>query len=361
MNNKKKLQKTTINERTTMKKTMKIFVGIPLLLLLLIIGGTYTFNYLSYAHKERAFIGYMAKYNKLGVNLSMIQEYCTNNILEKIPQAELILQSMVELSNDMPKDSPYRTFVLKQMRNKLNETVANRINSSIKLCFGYMEKQKNYKNRVADGTKIEATLITNTIVNDTSPSYPILAIITKDVWDSSREKILFPKKSVVYGITNFSPLMKKIIIVWDKLIYAPDAKTLQLTSKIYGNERFAPFITTTKGRPCGSLLKNYCLQEGTRITIGVNQDFSFNDPVTQLAKPSDATQFHDCILAHADFTNAQLKNTSFERCNLSGIKLNGADLSFAVFKQCQENGRPITKKWLLAQGAKNIDSTVIEP
>lgn len=342
-----------------MKKSIKKLVGILALLLLLVSGGTYLFKYLSDAHKEKAFTDYMAKYNALGVNLSMIQEYCNKDILEKIPQAELILQSMIELSNDMPKDNTYRTFVLEQTRKTPYETVAHRINASTNICFSYIEKQKNYQNIIVDGTKIEATLITNVMVNNVSRPYPILAILTKDVWDSSKKKILFPKKSVLYGITNFSPLMKKIIIVWEKLIYAPDAKTLKLTSKIDGNKRFAPFVTTTKGKRCGALLENYCLQEGKSITVTASQNFYFNDQVT--AKPTDKTQFSDCVLAHADFTNAKLKNGRFERCDLSDIKLNGADLSSTVFVQCQESGHPITKKWLLAQGAKNVDSAVIEP
>ncbi len=339
-----------------MKKSQKTLT----LLLLLAIGGIYFFNYLNYAHKEKAFVDYMAKYNTVGVNLSTIQEYCNKKILEKIPQAELILQSMVDLSNDMPKDSSYRKFVLEQTRNKPNEIVAHRINASTNLCFSYIEKQKNYQNMVMNRTKIEATLITNIMMNKASHSYPVLAILTKDVWDSSKKNILFPKNSVAYGITNFSPLMKKIIIVWDKLIYAPDAKTLQLTSNIDGNKRYAPFVTIVKGRQCDSSLGNYCLQEGKRITISVSQNFFFNNPATTLAKSSDKTQFTDCVLSHVDFTNAKLENVRFERCNISNIKLSGADLASAVFVECQENGHPITKEWLRAQGAKNVDSVIIK-
>ncbi|GII92217.1 pentapeptide repeat-containing protein [Sinosporangium siamense] len=48
----------------------------------------------------------------------------------------------------------------------------------------------------------------------------------------------------------------------------------------------------------------------------------------------ESTVFRDCILAKADFQNADLRGVRFERCDLTGAQFSQAQMAGARFTDC---------------------------
>lgn len=75
-------------------------------------------------------------------------------------------------------------------------------------------------------------------------------------------------------------------------------------------------------------------------------------------------EYHKMTLQTCNFKNANLSRATFERayisgCDFTGAKLSETNFNFAVLENCSENGKPVTKEWLLEQGAKNVETAKI--
>lgn len=104
--------------------SVKMPLFILFLIILITVSGTYFYcTFYSTYSIEHELRNYMEKYNKLGINLSTVGGFCNEDMLKKIPQAEVLINTIGALSSKLPKDNPYEIFFLDQIG-------AKRINSA---------------------------------------------------------------------------------------------------------------------------------------------------------------------------------------------------------------------------------------